>query len=116
MNTPASVAAGTAAAAGSFELAPAPDGGLAAQGPLTFATARRARLLGLRSIAAGDGQALEIDCGAVTASDSAGLALLLDWLAVAHRAGRKLRYRRLPQDLAALARISEVEELLERGV
>jgi len=32
------------------------------------------------------------------------------------RAGRTLRYTHLPAGLVALARISEVEELLERGV
>jgi hypothetical protein len=35
---------------------------------------------------------------------------------VARRAGHSLRYAQLPQGLAALARISDLEELLERGV
>jgi len=48
--------------------------------------------------------------------DSAGLAVLLDWLGAAKRRGRTLRYTHLPADLTALARISEVEDLLERGV
>ena len=59
---------------------------------------------------------LEIDCRGITASDSAGLAVLLEWLSVARRAGRSLRYAQLPPGLAALARISDLEELLERGV
>jgi len=42
--------------------------------------------------------------------------VLLEWLSVAKRTGRSLRYVRLPAGLAALARISDVEELLERGV
>jgi ABC-type transporter Mla MlaB component len=41
---------------------------------------------------------------------------LLEWLSVARRTGRSLRYAQLPQGLAALARISDLEELLERGV
>jgi len=41
---------------------------------------------------------------------------LLEWLSVARRAGRSLRYAQLPEGLAALARISDLEELLERGV
>jgi phospholipid transport system transporter-binding protein len=49
-------------------------------------------------------------------ADSAGLAVLLDWLSAAKRAGRSLRYAHLPEDLVALARISEVDELLARGV
>ena len=42
--------------------------------------------------------------------------MLLDWLGAMQRAGRALRYTQLPAGLMTLARISEVEELLERGV
>lgn len=103
--------------AGPFTLVTGEGGRLLAEGPLTFASARRARELGLESIerAAADGT-LVIDCQGVTASDSAGLAVLLDWLAAAKGAGRSLRFAHLPQGLAALARISEANELLERGV
>jgi phospholipid transport system transporter-binding protein len=103
-------------AGGSFRLAAAADGKFVAEGPLTFATARAAREEGLRTLANGSAGASEVDCSAVTQSDSAGLAVLLDWLGAAKRAGHKLRYVRLPEGLLALARISEVEELLERGV
>ena len=103
-------------ASGSFQLAPSGNGRFVAQGPLTFATARRAREQGLQCLASAAGRELEVDCGGITASDSAGLAVLLDWLGAMKRAGRALRYTHLPADLVALARISEVEELLERGV
>ncbi len=103
-------------AAGPFRLASGGSGRLLAAGPLSFASARRARELGLDAIdAAGDGVLL-IDCQGITASDSAGLAVLLDWLACARAQGRRLRFAQLPQGLAALGRISEVSELLERGV
>ena len=94
----------------------AADGRLYAEGPLTFASARRARALGIDAIDAAPGGALVIDCQGVTASDSAGLAVLLDWLAAARAQRRSLSYAHLPQGLAALGRISEVNELLERGV
>lgn len=103
-------------AEGSFSLVAGADGQLAALGALTFVTARRAHEEGLRSLSGPATGALEVDFGGITASDSAGLAVLLDWLGAAKRAGRSLRYRRLPAGLVALARISEVEELLERGV
>ena len=103
-------------AGGSFRLAAAADGKFVAAGPLTFATARAAREEGLRTLANGSAGGSEVDCSGVTQSDSAGLAVLLDWLAAAKRAGHKLRYVRLPEGLLALGRISEVEELLERGV
>jgi phospholipid transport system transporter-binding protein len=101
---------------GPFRLVATGDGQLAAHGPLTFATARRAHQEGLASLASASGRELEIDCAGITTSDSAGLAVLLDWLAAVKRAGGKLRYRQLPPGLVALSRIGEVEELLERGV
>ena len=108
---PAQHAATSAAA---FRLV-AEDGHLAAEGPLTFASARRAWELG-EPFFAGTGAAREVNCRGITASDSAGLAVLLEWLGTARHAGRNLRYTHLPSGLAALARISEVEEFLTRGV
>jgi len=102
--------------AATFRLMAAGDGRYTAEGPLTFATARRARDLGERLVNGAGGAALEIDCAGVSASDSAGLAVLIDWLGTARRAGRTLRCTHLPPGLTALARISEVEELLDRGV
>jgi phospholipid transport system transporter-binding protein len=83
---------------------------------MTFATARAARRQGLAVLRGASAGALEIDCGAVSLADSAGLAVLLDWLSAAKAAGRKLRYTHLPEDVVALARISEVDELLAHGV
>ena len=105
-----------AASSGAVHLKPAASGVVAVEGPLTFATARSARDLARPILAAGGTAALEIDCAGVTASDSAGLAVLLDWLRTAKRAGRPLRYSHLPEGIVALARISEVEGLLTRGV
>ena len=116
MDTPAPLASGAAPAGGEVEITAGGEGRLAVRGPLTFATARRARELGRHAIAAAAPAALEIDCSGVSAADSAGLAVLIDWLAAARRAQRQLRFTHLPAGLAALGRISEVEELLERGV
>jgi len=105
-----------AADAGAFRLAPGAPGTFNAEGPLTFASARRACELGVAALAHAAAARLEIDCRGITSSDSAGLAVLLEWLSLTKRAGRSLRYAQLPQGLAALARISDVEDLLERGV
>ena len=83
---------------------------------MVFATARAARETGLSAFGATSAQAIQIDCGRVTASDSAGMAVLLDWLTFARSSGRSLRYRNLPAQVEALARISEVLEFLEHGV
>jgi ABC-type transporter Mla MlaB component len=58
------------------------------------------------------GRAAVIDLAGVTASDSSGLALLIEWLSVAKGASRTLRFENIPSQLQQLARLSEVEELL----
>jgi phospholipid transport system transporter-binding protein len=85
-------------------------------GVLTFASAQRARQLGIDALAAAPAGDVEIDCAGITQADSAGLTVLIDWLAFARRAQRRLRYLQLPAGINALARISEVQELLESGV
>src|SRR5256714_4358259 len=72
-------------ASGSFELVASANGRFVARGPLTFATARQARQRGLHCLASAAARELEVDCGGVTASDSAGLAVLLDWLGAMKR-------------------------------
>jgi phospholipid transport system transporter-binding protein len=114
MSQPGPVA--IAGGSGTVRLQASGDGRVTVEGPLTFATARSARDLGGPILATGGSAALEFDCARITASDSAGLAVLLDWLRTAKQAGRPLRYTHLPEGILALARISEVEELLARGV
>lgn len=84
-------------------------------GALVFATARRARAAGLAALHGGQ-SALVIDCAALGLTDSAGLAVLLDWLAEARQVGRHLRFEHLPEDLLRLARISAVDGLLQQGI
>jgi phospholipid transport system transporter-binding protein len=58
------------------------------------------------------GASIHVDFDQVTDSDSAGLALLLEWLRIARQRQQTLHFANLPAQLAALARISEVEELV----
>jgi phospholipid transport system transporter-binding protein len=99
-----------------FEIAAGADGRAQLRGSLTFATARQARIEGLEKFQQCGARACEVDCSGIAKSDSAGLSVLLDWLALAKRDGRSLRYLKLPEELIALAKISEVEELLQKGV
>jgi phospholipid transport system transporter-binding protein len=55
---------------------------------------------------------LDIDLGGVGESDSAGLALLIEWLRVARQAQKEIRFANVPAQIEALARISEVEDLI----
>ena len=110
---PASSGSGAAAPVQLKESAP---GKFAASGALTFATAKGARESGLALLGAASAHAIEVDCSGISASDSAGMTVLLDWLAFAKRAGRSLHFGNLPAQVQAIARISDVLELLERGV
>jgi phospholipid transport system transporter-binding protein len=91
------------------ELAP---GRVSVSGELTFATARGARQLGIMVLEGTSASALVIDCQGVTRADSAGLAVLLDWLAWGRRKSRTIKLDNLPESLVAIARISEVDGLL----
>ncbi len=63
-------------------------------------------------IATASGSDVHIDLGGVTESDSAGLALLLEWLRLAKQRNVKVQFANVPRQVAALARISEVEALI----
>jgi phospholipid transport system transporter-binding protein len=85
------------------------SGRVVVTGELTFGTARQVGILVLESSRA---DRIVVDCSAVTRADSAGLAVLLDWLAWGRRRSRPLSLQNLPASLIAIARISEVDGLL----
>ena len=58
---------------------------------------------------------IDIDLGGVGESDSAGLALLIEWLRAARHGGQVIRFANVPAQIEALARISEVEDLICGG-
>jgi phospholipid transport system transporter-binding protein len=79
-------------------------------GELTFATVRAA-LHASREKFTGEAK-IEIDLSAVTLADSAGLALLIEWYRWASRANQPLQFVGVPAQLRALAKISDVDQLL----
>jgi phospholipid transport system transporter-binding protein len=95
-------------------IAASPDR-LDVRGTLTFATARSAYEAGLRALRKGGASnaPLQVDLSGVNESDSAGLAVLIEWLAAAERVGRKLRFSNLPDGIRAAAQISDVTPILE---
>jgi phospholipid transport system transporter-binding protein len=97
----------------SVEVVEAAANHLNVSGSLTFDTARRAHEAGLRIIRSEHSrEPLEVDCHGVTDSDSAGLAVLIDWIANATSRGRKIRFANLPPGIRAAAKISDVDSLL----
>jgi phospholipid transport system transporter-binding protein len=94
----------------------AASGRITVTGELTFASAREARQLGLLVLEGSRAERIAIDCSGVTRADSAGLAVLLDWLAWGRRKSRVLSLENLPASLVAIAKISEVDGLLQTAV
>ena len=93
-----------------FHIEPAGEGRLAASGPLDFATAAAALRAGL-GLMTGN-RAWTIDLSGVTAGDSAGLAVLVEWMSAAREHGASVRYEAVPAQIVAIARISDLDELL----
>ena len=88
------------------------SGRVVVTGELTFGTAREARQVGILVLESSRAERIVVDCAAVTRADSAGLAVLLDWLAWGRRRSKPLSLQNLPASLIAIARISEVDGLL----
>ncbi|MGH8371913.1 MAG: STAS domain-containing protein [Gammaproteobacteria bacterium] len=80
------------------------------QGKMDFESVPAALDESLRLFA--DLPSIELDFSDVSATDSAGLALLVEWVGWAKREHRKLSFRHLPKQALALARISDVEKML----
>lgn len=57
-------------------------------------------------------EALVIDFAEVTDVDSSGVALLLHWRREAQKLGKPLRYVHLPPNLASLAELYSVDEMI----
>lgn len=92
-------------------------GRVSVRGALTFETARRACDAGVRLFKrAKKAPLIEVDCGGVTEADSAGLAVLLEWLKWALKNERPMSFANLPASIRAVASISDVEPLLDGGI
>ena len=79
-------------------------------GEMVFATTPRLLTEGMSLFSLGG--ELILDLSGVVRSDSAGLALLLEWMDQAKRFGAKLRFRNVPDSLMGIARLSNAETLL----
>lgn len=58
---------------------------------------------------------LTVDLSGVTHTDSAGLALLLEWITWANHTVREIRFDGMPAKIDAIAKTTEVDNLLTRG-
>ena len=92
-----------------FTLEDRGDGHFALSGEMTFDTAEK--ILDASGDMFDEHTQLEVDLSGVTDSDSAGLALLLEWVTWANHSVREIRFT----GILAIARTTEVEPLLMRG-
>lgn len=96
-----------------FTLEDLGDGRFALAGEMTFDTADK--ILKTSESPFEDHTQIEVDLDGVTTSDSAGLALLLEWVTWANHSVREIRFANIPDKILAIAKTTEVEPLLARG-
>lgn len=95
----------------SAEVVSVDDGHVQVRGPLSFASvpALSARPAGwIRP-----GATIDVDLSAVSHADSAGLAMVLEWLSQAGASGANLRLRDAPEQMLAIARVSGLVMLFD---
>ncbi|MGB9428763.1 MAG: STAS domain-containing protein [Gammaproteobacteria bacterium] len=80
------------------------------EGRLMFDTVVEALAMSQRLFA--EYHTIQLDLSGVSATDSAGLALLIEWISRTHQANCKLSFRHVPEQVMAIARISDVDKML----
>ena len=58
---------------------------------------------------------IEVSLRGVTEADSAGLALLLEWITWANHTVREISFTDVPERIEAIAKVTEVDSLLTKG-
>ena len=86
------------------------EGLLTISGEFGFATA--SNLDGQIQKLMGSDKKYTIDLSAVTASDSAGLAMMLEWMDRQKKIGQELNFCNVPESLLEIARVSNLIDLL----
>ena len=98
---------------GNYELEDLGEGRFRLVGDMSFATAESIlrRSEGLFE----DHTRIEVDLSGIEKADSAGLALLLEWTTWAIQTVREIRFISMPERVLAIAKVTEVDNLLARG-
>lgn len=87
-----------------------PDGRLMLEGELSFETV--VRLLGEMRRQLDQGTEIQVDLQGVSRADSAGLALLVEWMRNAKALGKSIQYLNIPQQMLDIARVSGLDQVL----
>lgn len=94
-----------------FELSDLGDGRFRLSGDVSFRTAES--VLRASDDLFRTDRDVHVDLSAISHTDSAGMALLLEWLSKADRAGVKLRFAGIPEKIKAIAVTAEIDDFLE---
>jgi phospholipid transport system transporter-binding protein len=97
----------------SYELVDNGDGNFSLKGQMTFSTA--GDILRDSEEPFEKHTRIEVDLSGVTETDSAGLALLLEWITWANHTVREIRFIGVPAIINAIAKTTEVDSLLKKG-
>ena len=96
-----------------FRLDDEGDGRFSLSGEMTFDTA--GQILRASEVPFEEHTRIEVNLGGITKTDSAGLALLLEWITWANHTVREIRFVDTPEKIDAIAKVTEVDGLLRRG-
>jgi len=86
------------------------DGMLTISGEFGFTTASDLLTQGKNLVSTH--KELTIDLSGITGSDSAGLAVMLEWMAQSKAAGQQLHFLNVPESLLEIARVSNLIDIL----
>ncbi|MFI0414775.1 MAG: lipid asymmetry maintenance protein MlaB [Candidatus Thiodiazotropha sp.] len=81
------------------------------QGEMTFSSVKELLLHSNKLFSAVE--ELEVDLSRVDYADSAGLALVLEWMAQAAERNARIVFTGVPESMVSIARLCQVESLLE---
>ncbi len=95
-----------------FQVAPgAANGTITLSGRLDFTTAKSALSVVNEQMQAHP-EASVIDLAGVTHSNSAALALMIEWLAEAQRNNRQIQFTNIPDSLRQISTVCQVDSLI----
>lgn len=93
-----------------LQIQPLGEGNFLLSGMLTFDTAPPAWRAS--SALLNGGGDLTLDLQGVTHTDSAGLALLIEWMRGARRRNKRITFKNIPTQMLAIAKVSGLERIL----
>ena len=92
------------------QIKPLAGGSFLLSGALTFETVPSVWRTSATVLSAGGD--ITFDLQGVSHTDSAGLALLIEWLRTARRMGKRMTFKNIPPQMLAIATVSGLEHIL----